>query len=745
MDKKKTWASFEERVRAIAGYAYGRECRPERIGGINIDGVVKVRPDYWILVEITEERNLEKVRRDVTTKLVPAKHTLMAKGIFAQLVNVLSKEPTEGMKDIGKDNFASVVSVESLAKIFFDHSRYQIARSISAFGSAVNPATGERDTTQFVHVKYYDETNEREVGIEQISNLLKARKNVVLIGEFGSGKSRCVEQVFLELSKNSDELTFPLSIDLRDSWGLKKTREMIRRHFSDLGLPEMEGDAIKAYNAKAFIVLMDGFDELGSQAWTSDPKKLSEMRHEAMSGVREAVRDSAGGVLVAGREHYFASKAEMFSALGMNPKEAIIIRSRPEFSESEVAEYFQNIEVDVDLPRWLPRRPLICQTISSLDEAVRDEMFSSSSDQLDFWKYFIDQLCMRDARIHISFSPETIYGVYLKLARASRAKPGNVGPVTLDDLEAAFEAVVGSKPSEQAAVMLQRLPSLGRVDNDSPDVQFVDMYILDGFRAVDLSRSLASTNEERIAMASEAWQNSLRELGQRLLARDASVTSGNLITYIRENRGSSNKVLLSDLISALCRREAGDSDFGGVEMKDLVFDEISFTETDVKGLSMVDCMFGNVMLPPTKDSSIKVVNGYADRVFGISSANALPDGISLLEGARFEEVVNVSKIREIGLTPPQEIFITIVKKTFFQKGSGRKEEALVRGLGRLPGRKVYDKVLNIMLRESILTRFKGDDGWVYSPNRSEMAGRMSAILDELSSSEDPLWQEISDL
>ena len=745
MDRRKSWATFEDEVRSIAAYAYGGECKPDRIGGINVDGVIKLRPDYWILIEITEERSLEKVRKDVATKLVPAKHTLMAQGIFPQLVNVLSKDPTQGMKDIGKENHTSVVSIESLKKIFFNYGRYQTARSVTAFGSAVNPTTGERDTTQFVPVKYYDETNQREVGIEQISNLLLSGKNVVLAGEFGSGKSRCIEQLFLHIAKTCESLNFPVSIDLRESWGLKQAREMVRRHFSDLGLPDMEGDAIKAYNAKSFIMLMDGFDELGSQAWTSDPKKLSEMRHEAMSGVREAVRHNGGGVLVAGREHYFATRSEMFSALGMNPKEAIFIRSKPEFSEKEVAEYFGNIEVDVDLPKWLPRRPLICQIISSLEDNVRDEMFASTSDQLDFWHHFMEQLCIRDARIHISFSAETIFGVYLKLARLSRQKPGNVGPVTLDDLETAFETVVGSAPSEQAAVMLQRLPSLGRVDSDSADVQFVDMYILDGFRSLNLAQSLASTNEDRTALATEAWQNGLGELGQRLLGKSASVSSGNLISFVRENTDCTNRVLLADLVAAVCREEAGGGNFDGTKLKDIVFEDISFNESNVTGLELIDCMFGNISLPPTKKSKIKIVNGFADRIIGISSEKAMPNNMSFLEGARFEELTSVSKIREIGLSTSQEVFVTIIKKTFFQKGAGRKEEALIRGLSRHPGKKVHDRILNILLRENVLTRFRGDDGWVYSPNRSDMAGRMTTILDELTSSEDPLWKEISEL
>ena len=42
------------------------------------------------------------------------------------------------------------------------------------------------------------------------------------------------------------------------------------------------------------------------------------------------------------------------------------------------------------------------------------------------------------------------------------------------------------------------------------------------------------------------------------------------------------------------------------------------------------------------------------------------------------------------------------------------------------------------MRDGILTRFRGDEGWVYSPVR-EHAGRMKKMLQELNASLDPLW------
>jgi hypothetical protein len=79
--------------------------------------------------------------------------------------------------------------------------------------------------------------------------------------------------------------------------------------------------------------------------------------------------------------------------------------------------------------------------------------------------------------------------------------------------------------------------------------------------------------------------------------------------------------------------------------------------------------------------------------------------------------------------------------TFFQKGAGRKEEALVRGLGKLAE---PDKILRLLVRENIITRFRGEEGWVFAPQRAQ-AGRMRKMLEELNTSTDPIWTEVAAL
>jgi hypothetical protein len=75
---KASWATFEEKVRDIARLIWGRSAAPERIGGVAVDAVLHLDPRFTVLIEITEERTLGKVRDDVN-KLITAQNALHAK------------------------------------------------------------------------------------------------------------------------------------------------------------------------------------------------------------------------------------------------------------------------------------------------------------------------------------------------------------------------------------------------------------------------------------------------------------------------------------------------------------------------------------------------------------------------------------------------------------------------------------------------------------------------------------------
>lgn len=122
----------------------------------------------------------------------------------------------------------------------------------------------------------------------------------------------------------------------------------------------------------------------------------------------------------------------------------------------------------------------------------------------------------------------------------------------------------------------------------------------------------------------------------------------------------------------------------------------------------------------------------------------MPSWVKLQSVDRFDSVQTVAEIRKAGLSPAHEILVSILKKTFLQKGSGRKEEALMRGFGRGTIKSIADDVINLLMREGVLSRHRGNEGWIYAPGRSHSA-RIQAIVSQLRSSSDPLWANVDAL
>ena len=85
-----------------------------------------------------------------------------------------------------------------------------------------------------------------------------------------------------------------------------------------------------------------------------------------------------------------------------------------------------------------------------------------------------------------------------------------------------------------------------------------------------------------------------------------------------------------------------------------------------------------------------------------------------------------------------------MQKTYLQKGGGRQEEALVRGLGQIDRQGKTEAILNLLLREGLLENFSGDHGRVFTAvaRHRQQVGSMLAALNI---SPDPVWRAVADL
>ena len=150
-----TWQIFEEKVREIARFRWDCDAVTETIAGVKCDCVLKPSAEEWILIEITKERNLEKVRTDVA-KLMSVRFAQMAKFIVCRCYIVLEDRPTDSMKACGSENNIRVVSLEEFQNDFFNYSNYVYIRKQKQFGSLVDLLTGEPEENKYVNVTYQE-------------------------------------------------------------------------------------------------------------------------------------------------------------------------------------------------------------------------------------------------------------------------------------------------------------------------------------------------------------------------------------------------------------------------------------------------------------------------------------------------------------------------------------------------------------------------------------------------------------
>jgi hypothetical protein len=107
------------------------------------------------------------------------------------------------MVEAGAPHRVRVFNQDQFSRIFFDFQSYRLAREGARFGSVVNPLDGTVDTKPYTHVKYVSTADQKEYDTASISKMLGDGRRIILLGEYGAGKSRCLREEFFCLAPRS--------------------------------------------------------------------------------------------------------------------------------------------------------------------------------------------------------------------------------------------------------------------------------------------------------------------------------------------------------------------------------------------------------------------------------------------------------------------------------------------------------------------------------------------------------------
>jgi hypothetical protein len=158
--------------------------------------------------------------------------------------------------------------------------------------------------------------------------------------------------------------------------------------------------------------------------------------------------------------------------------------------------------------------------------------------------------------------------------------------------------------------------------------------------------------------------------------------------------------------------------------QDCIVQELDLTEYD-----------GSVSLPYFHGCIIGQVLGVAG--WGTLQAEKFTD----CEVMQFDAQLSTNKgiLALVGLSPVNRVILTILKKVYAQRGSGRRDSALYRGLDEKHRSQVAEAI-DRLITNQLITMSKMGNSKIYLPVRG-MRSRVNAILQSPQVSSDPVLSE----
>jgi hypothetical protein len=467
-----------------------------------------------------------------------------------------------------------------------------------------------------------------------------------------------------------------------------------------------------------------------------------------MAGLHRLISESPNecGIALAGREHFFDSEEERKRALGQTTSWKNV--RLDEFTNEQIAELVKQYGFRGEIPSWVPARPLLLTTLFARDLSPAATMeLTSIQDPASGWDILLDEVCSREARIEKSgVSGENVRAILEALATLARCKDGGMGPLSTDDIVGAFQTECGFTPADEALIVLQRLPGLGKDAAVPESRSFVDVEFADACRAGDFHRFCADPFNSTLSQRLSKTVTIIGDIGIGVAAahlRKMDFQSGNVTAAIKAldriglaARGATPADVLS--LSIHSNLEVAEA----LQVSKLQFDHFELTgeRKDLARVVFEECYLSSLELGPntTGASCPRFQKCLIEELDGRTSANDLPNGCFIdCEIERFLSSTETNT-SAFALDVPSgvKVLVSILKKLFVQSLSGRKEEALFRGMDAFHSSKV-PQILSILQTNGLVTRSERSGDKVWIPVR-RLRPRAFMILTSPSTSKDPV-------
>lgn len=774
--------AFEAEVRRVAEAVWQLlpgECQPQHYvnsGPLReLDGLARLR-DVSHLLMVTTSTKLTKVKEDVA-KLEAARKVERAGAASINLWLITEKQLDAEHVRYASQHSVIVLTLEQFRRRYFDGHAYIALRANAAFGSARNlrddsvtlpnnayvplpMAAVQSSGLSSAHIGAVS-----SVDVKWIADQVVGGQTVVLTAPFGAGKSLTTREVFQNIAArylSQDVAVTPVAINLRDHWGQEDFDEILDRHARKIGFPGRR-DLVAAWRAGMLCLLVDGFDEVGSQGVVSRDNKrfLADARFRALTGLRQFIanRPAGSGLFLCGRDHYFDSEKELRHALGLVSASSYWDVRLGEFDDNGLSEFLRRNGAEGNVPDWLPRKPLLMAYVVHNDLLQNVLSIDGSQGFGYVWDEFLNRICAREsAPERAEMDPTTVRRVLEFLAHKVRASRSGLGPISSLDLADAYERVAGTPAAEGVLPQLQRLPALTAAPGDAGERFFVDEGMLHALQGSAFENIATSRLSGEVVAP-------IHRLPPNALSMAAFLSTKDHLT--------------PETIAALARRSGattqhgrrlggGDAQFGGdcVEVAielGLLHDETSISfnglvvdgaeigpirldEIELRGLEFHNCIVAEIRLAGVgvagKQYELKFLSCEIEKVLGAAERVGVPTGL-VDEGSNINSFENLSTnaaVLKSKMAPGLKAVVTILRKLYKQSGGGRKIAAFRRGVTDPETAARIDAALTLVVRHGFARLFNQ----VAHPVRNQ-AGRVERILAGPELAADPICSEAKSL
>jgi hypothetical protein len=741
---------FEQQVRSLARAKWSL---PPGAGGARlISGqeidIVCETEDVTHLIMCTIERKTQKVKSDVE-KLGKAARFLQSQGILARQWEITREEPTADQREIARSASVTLHSIAEFRRSLINIDEYFDLRSKYRFGSAADPVSESQvlPEDEYLPLPIRNIRNEEYDSIRSLAQKLENGTIGVLTGDFGAGKSLSTRELFFELRRRfhaAGKQLIPISINLREHWGQSDIAEVLTRHAHNIGYAK-PNDLVRAWNAGNCVLLLDGFDELGVQPIVSHPRTRKMARHAATKIIREFVAAARGrtGVLVTGRAYYFDSLEEMRSALGFALVDPIL--ELGVFSEDVASEYLMKRGVSSGLPDWLPRTPLLLGYLVARHLLGAVAELGGIEDPADAWDQFLDRISARDSSLGPDVDAFTVRRLLERLATKSRLAFGGTRELDDTDIGDAFREVTGVSAFDATHILLQRLPGLTSRTSHEGTRQFVDNEMLEVLRASDARYFLVNPYSRFVE---GTLQHPLSKFACDALAyysMQSGVTPQQYVSAAREavNRWGDGTLALDCLISGGIGAAPSELNCENLTVTDGYADVLDLEEIAFQNLRIQDSAISVLRLGPSENAGVTISNSLIGVVEGATDATGIPPWITAVDVDSFEQGGTTSALLSLDAPLPVRVALTMLKKLYLQRGSGRRDGALRRGLDQ-QSRQYVDSILDVLRKNRFVSAASRSGNTVWHGN-PDMRQRVMKIVAAPLSSGDPIIGELVQL